>query len=210
MIKKEIEKIIKELNLNCTIKEFQDKVDWNRISRYQNLSEEFIREFKNRVDWNNISIYQKLSEPFIKEFQDKVSWNRISMYQNLSEPFIREFQDKVDIKTYNDAHKKKNIIQKRKKVKEYAKKYNLKYNKTYIYAYRNHDKLGRGIIKPTQYKKNIYYRDWHIDMREDVKNSFGFGVFPKGNTKVKVKIKDWGCAVIREDGKARVLGFEII
>jgi hypothetical protein len=42
------------------------------------------------------------------------------------------------------------------------------------------------------------------------KNSFGLGIFPKGNTKVKVSIKDWGVSVDREDGKARVWGFEVI
>ena len=41
--------------------------------------------------------------------------------------------------------------------------------------------------------------------------SFGFGIFPKGNTKVKVKIEDWGVAVDDIlDGKARVWGFEIV
>ena len=47
-------------------------------------------------------------------------------------------------------------------------------------------------------------------MRKDVENSFGLGIWPKGNTPVKVKIEDWGCEVDkRGDGKARVWGFEI-
>jgi hypothetical protein len=69
----EIEKIIKELNLNCTLEEFQDKVDWYCISAHQKLSENFIREFKDKVDWVYISKYQKLSESFIKEFNLKIS-----------------------------------------------------------------------------------------------------------------------------------------
>ena len=43
------------------IKEFEDKVDWVCISKYQHLSEDFIREFKDKkdkVDWNNISKFQ--------------------------------------------------------------------------------------------------------------------------------------------------------
>ena len=35
--------------------EFQDKVDWYYISRYQKLSEKFIREFQDKVKWNYIS-----------------------------------------------------------------------------------------------------------------------------------------------------------
>ena len=73
-----------------------NKLDWNYISKYQKLSEDFIREFQDKVDWYFISIYQKLSEDFIREFQDKVNWDCISIYQKLSEDFIREFQDKVN------------------------------------------------------------------------------------------------------------------
>jgi len=61
-----------------------------------------------------------------------------------------------------------------------------------------------------RYEKGQYYRDWHCDMRKDVENSFGLGIFPNGNTAVKVKITDWGLEVDREDGKCRVWGFEVI
>ena len=118
-VKLEIENLIKELNLNCTAKEFKDKVDWHYISSNKKLSESFIRKFKDYVNWGRISINQKLSENFIREFKDDVNlnligeykklsesfikkfkytvdWVRISKYQKLSESFIREFKDKVD------------------------------------------------------------------------------------------------------------------
>jgi hypothetical protein len=44
------------------------------------LSEKFIREFQDKVDWEFISRYQKLSEDFIREFKVKVEWNFISRY----------------------------------------------------------------------------------------------------------------------------------
>lgn len=78
------------------IREFQDEVNWRWVSEYQKLSESFIRKFRNKVDWTVISAYQKLSNEFIEEFQDKVDWNKISIFQKLSEPFIRKFKDKVD------------------------------------------------------------------------------------------------------------------
>ena len=95
-LKSEILNLIKLERLNCTIEEFKGKVDWDRISEYQKLSEEFIREFKGKVDWYWISIYQKLSEEVIREFKDKVNWYGISCNQKLNEEFIREFIDKVD------------------------------------------------------------------------------------------------------------------
>jgi hypothetical protein len=198
------------------IKEFQDKVYWAYISQSQKLSENFIREFQDKVYWYSISYYQILSEDFIKEFQDKVYWKCISTYQNLSENFIEEFKDKIDIKIYNDVHR---IISYEKKVEEiklYCTKHNLEFdskNKCF-YAYREHNKNGSGIFNKTiKYENNKYYRDWHLDMRKDIENSFGLGIFPKNentNTKVKVLFEDWGVKVNREDGKARVWGFEIV
>ena len=78
------------------IREFADKVDWGFISSYQRLSEDFIREFQDKVNWYWISQCQHLSEDFIREFADRVDWDWISMFQRLSEDFIREFQDRVD------------------------------------------------------------------------------------------------------------------
>ena len=116
----------------------------------------------------------------------------------------------MDIKIYKKIHIKKTLMQKRKEVKEYAEKHNLKYDNEYLYAFREHDKNGKGIFNKTIiYEKNKYYRDWHCDMRKDEEDSFGLGIFPKGNTKVKIKIEDWGVETSRDDGKARVWGFII-
>jgi len=84
-LKKEIESLIKGLNLNCSIEKFQDKVYWPDISKYQKLSEEFIEKFQDKVYWYWISKYQKLSEQFIEKFQNKVDWSEISQNQKLSE-----------------------------------------------------------------------------------------------------------------------------
>jgi len=77
------------------IRMFHNKVHWGLICTDQILSEPFIREFKDEVNWFYISYYQALSESFIKEFKDKVDWNNISYAQKLSEPFIKEFKNKV-------------------------------------------------------------------------------------------------------------------
>ena len=216
------------------IEKHQDKVDWDSISRYQKLSEKFIEKHQDKVDWYFISVYQKLSEAFIEKHQDKVVWNfisanqklsetfiekhqdkvkwySISRNQKLSEAFIEKFQDKVDVKLQNKKHKEKSYKQKLKEAKAYAKKHNLKIDDEYIYAYRNHDQWGRGMYNQTiSYEKGKYYKDWHCDMDDEEENSFGLGIWPKGNTAVKVKIEDWGVAVADNKGKARVLGFEII
>ena len=106
IVKKEVEKLIKELELNCSIEEFKDKLDnkfdnymtgWGCISVEKKLSLSFIREFKDKINWFHVSLVSNLSETFIKEFKNKVNWYWITRHQKLSEQFIYEFQDKLDI-----------------------------------------------------------------------------------------------------------------
>ncbi len=65
---------------------------WNFVSRYKQLTPEFIAEFKDKVSWSSISQCQTLNEDFIRKFREYVDWNYISQYQPLGEPFIREFR----------------------------------------------------------------------------------------------------------------------
>jgi hypothetical protein len=88
-IKAKANKLINDDYINATEKE------WDEISRYQKISEEFIKKHKDKLNWYNISMYQKLSESFITEFKDLVHWTNISIYQNLSESFIRKYKDLV-------------------------------------------------------------------------------------------------------------------
>jgi len=199
------------------IREFQDELDWDILSSKQCWSEEFIREFQDKVNWEYISAYQELSSDFIREFKDKVDWYYISSHQVLSKDLISRFPHSIDIKVQESVTKKKTIKQKRLEVKEYAKKYKLEYDKEYLYAFRDHDEYGNGMFNRTiSYEKGDYYTDWHCDMREYIDNSFGLGIFPKGNTPVKVKISDWGVCIDNPNtlpkyrGQCRVWGFEMI
>ena len=189
----------------------EEHINWKYISTHQKLSEDFIREFQDKISWNYISCNQKLSDDFIREFKDKIEWFLISKFQILSKKFIEEFKDKVNINNQLKAHHYAlTLIGKKEIVKEYCKKYDLKYDDKYFYAFRNHDINGSGIYNKTiKYKKNKYYRDWRCDLNPKQVNSFGFGIFSEGNTKVKVKIEDLGCRV-NKSNKLRVWGFEII
>ena len=95
-------------------------------------------------------------------------------------------------------------------MKDYAKKYDLKFDGEYLFAFRDHDNFSRGIYKRSIfYKKGEYYRDWHLDMNKINLNSFGLGIFSKGNTPVKVHVDDWGCRV-ENSNKCRIWGFTIL
>jgi hypothetical protein len=87
----------------------------------------------------------------------------------------------------------------------------LEFDGKYLYAFRTHDVWGRGVHNKTIfYTKRETYRDWHCDMNPKNENSFGLGIFPKGNTKVKVHYQDWGVEVNSKDGKARVWAFTAV
>ena len=96
-VKKEIEKLIKDYDLDCSIEEFKDKANWNRISYELKLSEDFIREFQNKVDWEDISYSQKLSKDFVLEFQDRVNWHNIEEYQNITKKDIEEYEEEKEL-----------------------------------------------------------------------------------------------------------------
>ena len=193
------------------IEKFQDRVDWANISRHQRLSEEFMEKFQDRVNWGYISANQRLSESFIEKFQDRVDWANISIHQRLSEEFMEKFRDRIDIEIQKRKHfDKRTYNQKRKEAIKYCKKFNLEYFEDYFLAYRQHDAWGRGMFNCTNfYEVGKYYRDWHCDLDENCKISFGLGIFPEGNVKVKVKYEDWGVWV-KDTNKSRVWGVEII
>ena len=69
-VTEEVQRLIKEYKLNCTIEQFKYKVYWNHISLFQKLSEDFIREFIEYVDIDMILDARKhLSEQFKEELK---------------------------------------------------------------------------------------------------------------------------------------------
>ena len=136
------------------IREFQNKVTWEKISQYQILSVDFIREFQNEVHWFIIGNYQVLSEDFIEEFQNKMTWILIFKCQFLSEEFIEK---------HNYVISSKYILQ-NKKYKYFStrfiKKYKPKFNKFYKY---NH---AANIIRNSWLKK--YYKPGNLGHQNEI------------------------------------------
>ena len=83
-----------------------DRVDWDRVSTYRNLPEDFCRIFKYYVNWENVVRYSQLSEPFIEECINEkyITWWDVSQYQELSEQFMDKHIDELDMWTIEDSH----------------------------------------------------------------------------------------------------------
>jgi hypothetical protein len=235
-VKEEIEKLIKEENLNCSIKKFKDKVSWYYISKYQKLSENFIREFKDKVNWGFISLYQKLSEDFIREFKDKVDWYCISSNQKLSEDFIIEFKDKVNWDFISEYQKLSPKFRKKFKIKVpknnwlyTSKKEKLKYIKkntnyeiidnNYIIAYKSvRNDYFSVFNRQYIYKVGETYHS-NCDCNLDQENSFGLSAWTKEKAleyhsigkllKVKIPIEKIG-AIVHKNNKIRTFELTVL
>ena len=91
---REIHELITQLKLNSSVDRFiQDDVNWERISKHKNLSEDFMSQFKDKLDWNLISEHQILSEKALEDFKDLLNWKVIKMHQKLSESFVEKHKD---------------------------------------------------------------------------------------------------------------------
>ena len=60
--------------INTSAKNNEIDIDWCKISKTPDLTEEFIEANKDEVDWKSITINQKLSESFIEKYTDKLNW----------------------------------------------------------------------------------------------------------------------------------------
>ena len=213
-LKKEIEELIVKLKLDCSIEQFQDKVNWYNISHSQKLSEQFIENFQDKVDWTYISHSQKLSEQFIEKFQDKVDWYRISTYQKLSEQFIEKYKLNVSDKNWLYKTNAEKLI--------YIKINNLPYelvDDKYIIAYKTirSDNYSVYNFQYQYFSGNLY--EAHCNCNTDNENSFGLSAWTKEEAityhstgkllKVKIYIEDIGCFV-HENNKIRCHKFEVI
>ena len=193
---------------------FTDKVDWDYISIYHHLSEDFIREFKDRVNWNLISIYQRLSEDFIREFQDRVDWDWISMFQRLSKEFIEEVKDNIYMKGVADSWHYKSVEEKKKAVMDTGL---YECHEDYFIAYKGirADRYSRYNFQ-YQYMKGETYETW-CDC-SDEENSYGFSAWTEKGARdycnelivrVKVRYEDVG-RVVHNGGKIRCFKIEIL
>lgn len=94
-----------------------EEINWNALSAFQPLTEEFIEKFQDKVNWRCISSYQSLSEPFIEKHADKVDWHYVSTSQKLSENFIEEHINVVYLEGITTYQKlSENFIQKHKDI----------------------------------------------------------------------------------------------
>lgn len=106
------------------ILEFQDKVNWYRISRYQALSDDFVRNNYDKVNWKvsylgGIFLGQSSTENLIQEFKFLVDCDIISYQKNSGRSLRANSIDKLfGINNIFKVFTKKLIIKLNNKVSE--------------------------------------------------------------------------------------------
>jgi hypothetical protein len=180
----------------------------NDVIYYQHLSEEFCAAL-----WDELTEYQRdgviwsqhLSEKFCATHWTELTEGQhyiILQYQPHSFNWVTDPELRESIPVHPSTEER--IA----RGKAYSAKHELESNIVGFCGFRNHDKWGRGAFKPnTYYLESKEYHDWRCDPREDEKDSYGLGIWPKGNTRIFVKWEDFCVEVNREDGKARVWAF---
>ncbi len=110
-------KNIKELNNN----------DWNYISAYRILSENFIEKYQNKVNWTYILQEQELSNKFFKKYCNRVSLNnwRIKNF------YSKELKEKIE--KYQKKKIEKEKLKERKEFLRTKELFNNKYRLLRIY-----------------------------------------------------------------------------
>lgn len=206
-----IQEINALLNSNyASVEEFKTKADWEFISGYQKLSEEFIREFKDLIDWDRISVSQKLSNEFIREFKDNVDWDKISKFQKLSEEFSKEFNLTIDSDNwlYKSTEDKKQAVIATGLYECYE---------DYFIAYKGirSDRYSNFNFQYQYLKDGIY--ESHCDCTKN-ENSFGLSAWTKEKAnsycnqlvvKVKVNYEDVG-KLVHDYWKIRCFKIQIL
>jgi hypothetical protein len=190
------------------------------LCRYQNLSEAFMeKHYKDLFICSTLSKCQNLSEAFMEKHFEDLNLFFLVLYQNLSPEFIKKhyvelagccvFDECNSIMEYQLPPR--SYEDKLEEVKKYACYYKLKFDGEYLYCYRNHF-CGNGMYrKNSSYEPGETYRDWHCDINPEHTCSYGFGIWPEGNTPIRVKVENWG-TIVSDDayGKGRVWEFEIL
>jgi hypothetical protein len=162
----------------------------SRISEFQPLSESFWASV-----WNSLENFQRMTvitnQPIPKSLQDS-RLMPVSQRKRLEKMALPDNALRI------------------KRAKRYAKKHGLEIKDGMLLAYRNHSVFGLGMFSNFVYdKKGFLYEDWHCDPRSSELNSFGLGIWPKGNTAVAVPL-DKFIVTVASSSKARVLAFSIL
>jgi hypothetical protein len=167
-----MEKYIDKLNWNTLCHYYQlseqfmdkysDKLNWDYLCKYQTLSEQFMDKYSNKLNWNCVCKYQTLSEQFMDKYSNKLNWDCVCKCQKLSEEFMEKYIDKLDWNTVSYKYKFKNKL-----FEKYVKK---EHNWIYMDEKLKIEKIKK--YYKIKEKNGIKYVECYIQVGEDYSDSY--------------------------------------
>ncbi len=79
-----------------------DILDWNKVSKTQKMSKNFISRFSNKINWNILheNPHIKFDEEFIEEFIEFVNWSILKEKKMIPNEIEEKFKDFIQKKLY--------------------------------------------------------------------------------------------------------------
>jgi len=71
-------------------REFSDRLDWKKISRWRHMCELFVDEFADKLDWEDMTVFQCLTDYIINKHSSKINWGRISFNHFMKKKVINK------------------------------------------------------------------------------------------------------------------------
>ena len=98
------------------VRDFQDRLNWTKVTMYRDNSSEFLDEFAERIEWRHLGHNKHLTDAQIRHYKDKISWlDLIAFGRRLSDDMIREHA------AYLDENMWTTLVERKKVSPEYAK-----------------------------------------------------------------------------------------
>ncbi len=91
-----IGKLYKNYNLfsNKFIKEFQNKINWDKLIIYNpNIYKNIIKKYENKINWTYVSIYQNLTDRFMIKYHKKLNIKCLTIYQQMSDKTLKKLNE---------------------------------------------------------------------------------------------------------------------
>lgn len=78
------------------VKQYQESIDWERLSQFIPLTSEFLQEFKDQVEWSYISINESITDSIIDEYSDRIDFTLLTYNPSLTTNIMKKYGHKFN------------------------------------------------------------------------------------------------------------------
>ena len=87
--------MIKERYFEKQLKKYENKLDWDELSRNPSLTPALIEKYENKLNWDYLCLNPALTPALIEKYENKLNWDWLSRNPSLTPAFIEKYEDKL-------------------------------------------------------------------------------------------------------------------